>query len=84
MNIEAMKQALEALDSAVEIIPRAGHSAGMQRHAADALRQAIAKEWVGLSYADIEACLPDTGVKFGDGTALFVYRLEQILKERNT
>jgi hypothetical protein len=49
-----------------------------------ALRQAIAKEWVGLSYADIEACLPDTGVKFGDGTALFVYRLEQILKERNT
>jgi hypothetical protein len=49
MSIEVMKQALEALNNALEIIPRAGHSAGMQRHAADALRQAIAeaeKPWV--------------------------------------
>ena len=43
MSVQAMKQALEALENALEIIPRAGHSAGMQRHAADALRQAIAE-----------------------------------------
>jgi hypothetical protein len=43
MSVQAMKQALEALENALEIIPRAGHSAGMQRHAADALRQSIAE-----------------------------------------